>query len=277
MATTGTTTTISSLSSSHPQPDVSSATEVTNKSRRKAPPPPDTTSTVNSTQAEKETTKVPEETSSLERLDLAGVELRSRSSAGENTRQTRPKSEYVLRGPAPPPPRRLQSLQKSETDVTLKPAASSTGQVIVEEKEEEDEEVEKDKEEEKETVTSQDTVPQTSAERVEETELNPKPEEVEEKEEECVKVQDKETAEEGASVQPTSTDTVQELDTQSNRIVEKQRSLSSGKEHEPLPTEFPLELGTEMVELVRSRYCRHSLLISSHYPLFVSLSLFVLF
>ena len=250
------------------------------RSRRRAPPPPADTSTADPAPAREETTETIEESVALERLDLAGVELRSRSCGSREGNQSRPKSEYVLRGPAPAPPRRLQSLQKDKAKEETKQANTGISQPIIEEEKVTDEEkvestttvenvtnvenvpegtktVEKEQLiEEKETNVVSD-VGENVIVQQQDAELQPDTREeeivVEEKEPERSDEvgagnQSEESAvksnEEAVSSKPVSPATVRH---------EVAPDVEQKEVQEALPTEFPVELGTEMVELVRTR------------------------
>lgn len=90
----------SSISPSHHQ----------NKHRRKAPPPPG---------------------GCVEPLDLAGIQLREKVGEIEGGVNNRPKSEFIVNRPAPPPPTRTVSLK---TGTTPPPAPIKEEQVKKEEK-----------------------------------------------------------------------------------------------------------------------------------------------
>ena len=97
----------SSISPSHHQ----------NKHRRKAPPPPG---------------------GCVEPLDLAGIQLREKVGEIEGGANNRPKSEFIVNRPAPPPPTRTVSLKTGTTPpptgTTPPPAPIKEEQVKKEEK-----------------------------------------------------------------------------------------------------------------------------------------------
>lgn len=97
-------------------------TQSEEQQRRKAPPPPTTAETTSSTV----------ESVSVEPLDLAGIQLRDKGNV--SLTRNRPKSEMYATRPAPPPPRRIDSLKPSLVSPSLDKITAINEESLVENK-----------------------------------------------------------------------------------------------------------------------------------------------
>lgn len=98
-------------------------TQLEEQQRRKAPPPPATAET---------TTSSTVESVSVEPLDLAGVQVRDKGHV--SLTRNRPQSEMYASRPAPPPPRRTDSLKPALVSPSLNKISAINEESLIENK-----------------------------------------------------------------------------------------------------------------------------------------------
>ena len=183
-------------------PSTSSSTEQIN-SRRKPPPPPSERNLSNS------------ELAKVKSLDLAGIRLRQKGE--HHSSANRPKSEFIVR-PAPPPPRRVDSL--SSRSMIISTAVVKPSETLEEISEEEEKtQIEEQKTDHVSEEVMDDNLSQSS---------------------------------EGSGVvSAISPDTKRRISSYLNRVGDVLETVEEAKIE--LPSEFPTEMGVDMVDIVRNR------------------------
>ena len=189
--------------SSETPSSTSSSTEKINSRRKPPPPPPSERNLSNS------------ELAKVKSLDLAGIRLRQKGE--HHSSENRPKSEFIVR-PAPPPPRRVDSL--SSRSMIISTAVVKPSETLEEISEEE----EKTQIEEKKT----DNV----SEEVMDDNLS-------------------QSSEGSGVVSAISPDTKRRISSYLNRVGDVLETVEEAKIE--LPSEFPTEMGVDMVDIVRNR------------------------
>lgn len=187
-------------------------TQSEEQQRRKAPPPPTTAET---------TTSSTVESVSVEPLDLAGVQLRDKGHV--SLTRNRPKSEIYATRPAPPPPRRIDSLKPSLVSPSLNKISAINEESLVENK-----------------TTSEDArVPPNEKKNLEASN----------------EVVDDNSSEEG-TVEAVSPDTKKRIASYLSRAGHSLQIVEEDTTEEKpiqLPSEFPPEVAAEMIDVVRNR------------------------
>ena len=186
-------------------------TQSEEQQRRKAPPPPATAET---------TTSSTVESVSVEPLDLAGVQLRDKGHV--SLTRNRPKSEMYATRPAPPPPRRIDSLKPSLVSPSLNKISAINEESLVENK----------------TISEDARVPNEKKNL-----------------EASNEVIDDNSSEEG-TMEAVSPDTKRRIASYLSRAGHSLQIVEENTTEEKpiqLPSEFPPEVAAEMIDVVRNR------------------------